>query len=49
MKSIATLATARGGSVRVSDDIDGSIAGADAVYVKSWGSLERFGKPEEGA
>ena len=47
MKSIATLATARGGSVRVSDDIDGSIAGADAVYVKSWGSLERFGKPEE--
>jgi N-acetylornithine carbamoyltransferase len=47
MKSIATLATSRGGSVQVSDDIDGSVAGADAVYVKSWGSLERFGKPEE--
>jgi len=47
MKSIATLATARGGSVKVSDDIDGSVAGADAVYVKSWGSLEKFGKPDE--
>jgi N-acetylornithine carbamoyltransferase len=47
MKSIAALATARGGSVRVSDDIDGSIADADAVYVKSWGSLERFGRPDE--
>ena len=47
MKSIATLATSRGGSVRVSDDIDGAVAGADAVYVKSWGSLEKFGKPDE--
>ena len=47
MTSIAALATARGGSVKVSDDIDGSIAGADAVYVKSWGSLEKFGRPEE--
>jgi N-acetylornithine carbamoyltransferase len=47
MKSIATLATSRGGSVTVSDDIDGAVSGADAVYVKSWGSLERFGKPDE--
>ena len=47
MKSIATLATSRGGSVKVSDDIDGAVAGADAVYVKSWGSLERFGRPDE--
>jgi len=47
MKSIGTLAVARGGSVAVSDAIDASIAGADAVYVKSWGSLEKFGRPEE--
>jgi N-acetylornithine carbamoyltransferase len=47
MKSIATLATARGGSVKVTDDIDAAVVGADAVYVKSWGSLERFGKPDE--
>ena len=47
MMSIATLATSRGGSVTVSDDIDGAVSGADAVYVKSWGSLERFGKPDE--
>jgi N-acetylornithine carbamoyltransferase len=47
MKSIATLATSRGGSVKVTDDIDAAVAGADAVYVKSWGSLEQFGKPDE--
>jgi len=47
MKSIATLAVARGGSVKVSDRIDDAVAGADAVYVKSWGSLERFGRPDE--
>lgn len=47
MKSISALATSRGGSVTVSDDIDGAVSGADAVYVKSWGSLERFGKPDE--
>ena len=47
MKSIATLATSRGGTVKVTDDIDAAVAGADAVYVKSWGSLERFGKPDE--
>lgn len=47
MKAIASLAVARGGSVKVSDRIDDAVAGADAVYVKSWGSLERFGRPEE--
>ena len=47
MKSIGSLAVARGGSVRVSDAIDDSVAGADAVYVKSWGSLEKFGRPDE--
>lgn len=47
MKSIAALATSRGGSVTVTDHLDDAVAGADAVYVKSWGSLERFGRPED--
>ena len=36
-----------GGSARLCDDLDAGLAGADAVYVKSWGSLEAFGRPEE--
>ncbi|HEY6107828.1 MAG TPA: ornithine carbamoyltransferase, partial [Gemmatimonadales bacterium] len=29
------------------DDLDAGLAGADAVYVKSWGSLQAFGRPDE--
>ena len=47
MNSIQRLASSRGGSVSVTDQIDDAVAGADAVYVKSWGSLEYFGRPEE--
>ncbi|WP_078757493.1 N-acetylornithine carbamoyltransferase [Novilysobacter spongiicola] len=32
-----------GGSLRVSHDIEGSYAGADVVYAKSWGALPYFG------
>ena len=32
--------------MRVTDDVDGAIAGAHAVYPKSWGSLRHFGQPE---
>ena len=45
--AIHRLASSRGGSVSVTDQIDDAVAGADAVYVKSWGSLEYFGRPEE--
>lgn len=47
MLAIGHLAQARGGSLSVSDDLEGAVAGADAVYVKSWGSLQYFGRPEE--
>lgn len=47
MGIIGKLATSRGGSVTVTDDLDGAIAGAEAVYPKSWGALEYFGRPEE--
>lgn len=36
-----------GGFVHIMDDPDEAMASADAVYVKSWGSLKYFGHPEE--
>ena len=44
---IEKLARESGGSARLCDDLDAGLAGADAVYVKSWGSLQAFGRPEE--
>jgi len=46
MTAIRTLAEGQGGSVTVTEDQAGAIAGADAVYVKAWGSLGAFGQPE---
>ena len=46
MGIIDRLARSRGGSVSVTDDLDGAIEGAHAVYPKSWGALEYFGRPE---
>lgn len=45
--AIESLAATRGGSMRVTDDIDGAVAGAHAVYPKSWGALSCFGRPDE--
>jgi N-acetylornithine carbamoyltransferase len=44
---IERLARESGGAARLCDDLDAGLAGADAVYVKSWGSLEAFGRPED--
>jgi N-acetylornithine carbamoyltransferase len=41
--AIRAVAEPRGGSLDVTDDLDGAIAGAHAVYPKSWGSLQYFG------
>ena len=46
-RAIESLATARGGSFAVTEDLDGAIAGAHVVYPKSWGALLAFGRPEE--
>lgn len=43
--AIEILARSRGGSFRVTDDRTAAIAGAHAVYPKSWGSLQHFGDP----
>jgi N-acetylornithine carbamoyltransferase len=44
---IERLAREAGGTAQLCDDLDAGLAGADAVYVKSWGSLESFGRPDE--
>ena len=44
--AISALAVARGGSLDVTDDLDGAIVGADVVYPKAWGSLQHFGDAE---
>lgn len=44
--AIETLAVARGGSLRITDDLDGAIDGAHVVYPKSWGALAHFGRPD---
>jgi len=47
MAEIASLASSTGGSLRETDDLDGALDGAAAVYPKSWGALDLFGRPEE--
>jgi N-acetylornithine carbamoyltransferase len=41
--TIEKLATSRGGSLSITNDIDAAIEGAHVVYPKSWGSLRHFG------
>jgi N-acetylornithine carbamoyltransferase len=47
MSAIRSLAGARGGSVHTTADRAEALGGADAVYVKSWGALSAFGRPDE--
>jgi N-acetylornithine carbamoyltransferase len=44
-----TAQQAGGEFVHISNDPDDALVGADAVYVKSWGSVKLFGKPAEEA
>jgi N-acetylornithine carbamoyltransferase len=47
---IRRVAQERGGEfVHIIDDPDEALVGADAVYVKSWGSVKLFGRSEEEA
>lgn len=47
MKTIHTLALQRGGRVTEAESMSDALVGADVVYVKSWGALGHFGRPEE--
>jgi N-acetylornithine carbamoyltransferase len=44
-----TAQQAGGEMVHIIDDPDDALVGADAVYVKSWGSVKLFGHPEQEA
>ena len=44
--AIRALAERRGGALAVTDDLDGALDGAHAVYTKAWGSLEHFGNAD---
>jgi N-acetylornithine carbamoyltransferase len=44
-----TAQQAGGEFVHIIDDPDEALVGADAVYVKSWGSVKLYGKPEQEA
>jgi N-acetylornithine carbamoyltransferase len=47
MLQIQGQAAGAGGSVEISDDVDGAFAGAEVVYAKSWGSKNFYGAPEQ--
>lgn len=47
MATIYQQAAAAGGRVTLANTMTDAIVGADAVYVKSWGSLQYYGRPEE--
>jgi N-acetylornithine carbamoyltransferase len=46
---IRSIARRHGTMVTIANDPDDALVGADAVYVKSWGSVKLFGRPEEEA
>lgn len=47
MATIYQQSAATGGRVTLATSMTDAIVGADAVYVKSWGSLRYYGRPEE--
>jgi N-acetylornithine carbamoyltransferase len=47
LDAIRALSARQGGSVQVTGEREAALDGADAVYVKSWGALGAFGRPEE--
>ncbi len=46
LATIEGLARRRGGSLQVSQALEPALEGAEVVYVKSWGALSAFGRPE---
>ncbi len=47
MAVIYQQAAAAGGRVTLANNMSDATVGADAVYVKSWGSLQYYGRPDE--
>ncbi|HEX6718667.1 MAG TPA: N-acetylornithine carbamoyltransferase [Pyrinomonadaceae bacterium] len=46
METSRQLATAAGGNLDITDDIDTAFSGAEVVYAKSWGSKQFYGNAE---
>jgi len=46
-QSMQRSAETAGGSVTLTNDVDGSFDGAEVVYAKSWGSRNFYGAPEK--
>ena len=46
MAGIQEQAAGAGGTVEVTNNIDGAFAGADVIYAKSWGSKNFYGTPD---
>lgn len=49
LDAITASCAASGGSLHIEHDPDAALDGAEAVYVKSWGALGAFGRPQEEA
>lgn len=49
LSAFSQAARTSGGSVCVTPDLTTALSGADAIYVKSWGSVRCFGRPDEEA
>jgi len=47
MEQAKANASASGGSLQVSHDIESAYSGADFVYAKSWGALPYYGRPQD--
>jgi N-acetylornithine carbamoyltransferase len=47
MSDVERRAQEAGGSLRVTNDMDEAMEGAEAVYAKSWGSRRFYGAPEK--
>src|SRR5829696_3132543 len=46
METSLQLATAAGGSLKITDDFDAAFSGAEVIYAKSWGSKQFYGNAE---
>jgi N-acetylornithine carbamoyltransferase len=44
---VGKQATAAGGSVAITNDIDAAFEGAEVIYAKSWGAKQFYGAPEK--
>lgn len=46
---VRRIARQNGATININNDFDDALVSADAVYVKSWGAVKLFGRPEEEA